>query len=125
MPSTIVCHSCGETNPADTLSCSRCHAAMPSADVYSSLGAAPSQSAFGNAPTFSGATPPPVMERGTLLAGGRYEILAILGQGAMGAVYKAKDRELDRWVALKVIQPSLVSSPSILKRFKQELILAR
>ena len=60
-----------------------------------------------------------------VLADGRYEILEILGQGAMGAVYKAKDRELDRWVAIKVVQPELVNSPAILKRFKQELILAR
>ena len=66
-----------------------------------------------------------MMERGTKLANGRYEIIALLGQGAMGAVYKAKDLELDRWVAIKVIQPELVSSPAILKRFKQELILAR
>jgi tetratricopeptide (TPR) repeat protein/predicted Ser/Thr protein kinase len=65
------------------------------------------------------------MERGTMLAGGRYEILQILGQGAMGAVYKAKDHELDRWVAIKVIQPELGNSRAIVKRFKQELILAR
>src|SRR4030095_568245 len=73
---------------------------------------------------FTGGTPPPLMERGTMLAG-RYEVLDILGQGAMGAVYKAKDHELDRWVAIKVIQPELSSSQAMLKRFKQELILAR
>jgi serine/threonine protein kinase/tetratricopeptide (TPR) repeat protein len=78
-----------------------------------------------DAPTFAGNTPPPVLDRGTRLSNGRYEILALLGQGAMGAVYKAKDTELDRWVAIKVIQPMLVSSPAILRRFKQELILAR
>jgi tetratricopeptide (TPR) repeat protein len=43
----------------------------------------------------------------------------------MGAVYKAKDRELDRLVALKVIRPELVGNPDVLRRFKQELILAR
>jgi tetratricopeptide (TPR) repeat protein len=43
----------------------------------------------------------------------------------MGAVYKARDRELDRLVALKVIRPELAGNPSILQRFKQELILAR
>ena len=43
----------------------------------------------------------------------------------MGAVYKAKDRELDRSVALKVIRPELVGNPDVLRRFKQELILAR
>ncbi len=42
----------------------------------------------------------------------------------MGAVYKAADRELDRFVALKVIRPELASNPSILARFKQELLLA-
>jgi eukaryotic-like serine/threonine-protein kinase len=61
---------------------------------------------------------------GTVL-GDRYEILAILGQGGMGAVYKARDTELDRVVALKIIRPELTTNPEILKRFKQELILAR
>jgi len=56
--------------------------------------------------------------------GGRYEILQLLGEGGMGAVYKATDRELDRFVALKVIRPELASDPSILARFKQELLLA-
>ena len=57
--------------------------------------------------------------------GERYEIIKPLGEGGMGAVYKARDRELDRLVALKVIRPELASNPEILKRFKQELILAR
>ena len=56
--------------------------------------------------------------------GGRYEILQLLGEGGMGAVYKAKDRELDRFVALKLIRPELAASPAILARFKQELLLA-
>jgi serine/threonine protein kinase/tetratricopeptide (TPR) repeat protein len=56
---------------------------------------------------------------------GRYEILKLLGEGGMGAVYKAMDRELNRPVALKVIRPELASNASILARFKQELLLAR
>ena len=64
-----------------------------------------------------------VLQIGAVL-GGRYEILQLLGEGGMGAVYKAADRELDRFVALKVIRPELASNPSILARFKQELLLA-
>jgi len=55
----------------------------------------------------------------------RYEIIKTLGEGGMGAVYKARDRELEREVALKVIKPELANDPQILQRFKQELILAR
>jgi tetratricopeptide (TPR) repeat protein/predicted Ser/Thr protein kinase len=61
---------------------------------------------------------------GAIIAG-RYEILQVLGEGGMGTVYKATDRELDRSVALKTIRPELASNPAIIKRFKQELILAR
>jgi tetratricopeptide (TPR) repeat protein/predicted Ser/Thr protein kinase len=66
----------------------------------------------------------PTLPVGTLL-GQRYEILALLGEGGMGAVYKAMDRELNRPVALKVIRPDLARDASIIERFKQELVLAR
>ena len=59
------------------------------------------------------------------MLGGRYEILQLLGEGGMGAVYKAKDSAVDRLVALKVIRSELANRPEILQRFKQELILAR
>lgn len=64
------------------------------------------------------------LEVGTVL-GGRYEILDLLGEGGMGAVYKARDLELDRPVALKTIRPELAASSSMLARFKQELLLSR
>jgi serine/threonine protein kinase/tetratricopeptide (TPR) repeat protein len=68
--------------------------------------------------------PNTAIEPGAVL-GERYEILKRLGEGGMGAVYKARDRELDRLLALKVIRPELAGHPDILRRFKQELILAR
>ena len=58
----------------------------------------------------------PVFQEGDVL-GGRYEILQLLGEGGMGAVYKALDRELSRPVALKLIRPELAANPSILARF--------
>jgi eukaryotic-like serine/threonine-protein kinase len=77
-----------------------------------------SELSSGNVPAFQGLQP-------GVLFGGRYEILSVLGQGGMGAVYKARDRELDRMIALKVIRPELATDPAILLRFKQELILSR
>src|ERR1700675_4242759 len=64
-----------------------------------------------------------VLQVGDIL-GGRYEILALLGEGGMGAVYKASDREVERVVALKLIRPEMASNPAILARFKQELLTA-
>ena len=63
------------------------------------------------------------LEPGMVLAQ-RYEIVEILGQGGMGAVYKATDRELNRTVAIKVIRPDLARDRGIVDRFKQELLLA-
>jgi len=61
---------------------------------------------------------------GTILAG-RYQIVDTLGVGGMGAVYKAFDRQLTRIVALKTILPEMASTPTALKRFKQEVLLAQ
>jgi len=65
-----------------------------------------------------------VLQPGSIFAN-RYRIIKTLGEGGMGAVYKAQDLELEREVALKVIKPELSDNPEILQRFKQELILAR
>jgi eukaryotic-like serine/threonine-protein kinase len=64
------------------------------------------------------------LQPGSLLAM-RYEILERLGGGGMGTVYKAKDREVNRLVAVKVIREDLAGDSAMLSRFKQELILAR
>jgi serine/threonine protein kinase len=51
---------------------------------------------------------------------GKYEILAELGHGAMGTVYKARDPLIGRLVALKTINNTLVDRPDLLERFYQE-----
>ncbi len=61
---------------------------------------------------------------GRMLAG-RYELLALIGAGGMGAVYRAYDRELDELVALKVIKAELARQPAMVDRFRHEVKLAR
>lgn len=50
----------------------------------------------------------------------RYELLKRIGQGAMGAVYQARDHELSRDVAVKVLQRSILDSDKTAERFLRE-----
>ena len=84
----------------------------------------PSSSFTKAVPANAPAAPPGAIQPGTII-GERFEVLQLLGEGGMGAVYKAHDRELERDVALKLIRPELARNPEILQRFKHELILAR
>ncbi len=57
---------------------------------------------------------------------GNYRVLERVGDGGMGAVYRAVDEMLDREVALKVMRPELSRQPGLLERFRQEAVaLAR
>jgi serine/threonine protein kinase len=59
----------------------------------------------------------------TLSAGtplGPYEILSAIGAGGMGEVYRARDKKLDRDVAVKVLPQSVAADPDTLARFERE-----
>jgi len=56
--------------------------------------------------------------------GHRYRVVKLLGRGGMGAVYRVRDLELDRDVALKLIRPDIAEDPATLERFRREIQLS-
>ena len=52
---------------------------------------------------------------------GSYELLSCIGRGGMGVVYRARHRQLNRVVALKVLSPNLITSQSARSRFDREI----
>ena len=138
----VECPVCHTGNPDGARTCARCATPIPLSGETIAMDGGETQVDLSQAATIAPvpgaptgwsvpiqraaphADPSAPLSTGDVL-GDRYEILKPLGEGGMGAVYKASDRELDRLVALKVIRPELASNLEILKRFKQELILAR
>jgi HAMP domain-containing protein/predicted Ser/Thr protein kinase len=60
------------------------------------------------------------------LFAGRFEIIALLGEGGMGVVYRARDRDLGDIVALKLVRSeTMQNDPNALERLKDEVRLAR
>ena len=68
------------------------------------------------APTIMAATMP--LSSGTRL--GVYEVIALLGEGGMGQVYRARDAKLGREVAIKVLPDAVAADPERIARFERE-----
>lgn len=134
----MICPSCSALNAAGASRCSACGALLSTAVANPSPlrgSGAPSGGTSAEADTLATATatPPPSASdvpsshaetSQAVDFGPRYEVQALLGEGGMGAVYRAYDRELDRTVALKLIRPGLTADATMTQRFRQELLLA-
>src|SRR6266404_4219992 len=119
------CPVCATENSSTASHCGKCHTPLPGIDSPETLNdATRAWTEPISKQKAKAAATGKKLEPGAVMTD-RYEIIALLGQGGMGAVYKARDTELDRIVALKLIRPELAKNPEVLRRFKQELILAR
>ena len=104
------CPHCGAARPDDARFCGACGRASTGTEPsYKDLtGAIPAQ-----APDLVGRE-----------VAGRYRVLAKLGEGGMGAVYRGEQLSLKRKVAIKVLRPELSRDPGLVRRFNAEAELA-
>jgi tetratricopeptide (TPR) repeat protein len=135
----MLCTHCQTPNPDGAPTCLQCHESLdesgatlapPSAGVTSTPTIAPAhvpssqassrRSPSGSLASFSG---PSTLPEGFDI-GHRYRVVKLLGRGGMGAVYKVRDLELDRDVALKLIRPEIAEDQATLDRFKREIQLS-
>ncbi|MFQ5790635.1 MAG: protein kinase, partial [Acidobacteriota bacterium] len=145
------CPKCGRDNPAELVECESCGALLidifGTGDQQEGAASPGPVETSGPQPGASTALPEPVEENASLFAappavpqgagpftgelprfsrfGNRYEILELIGEGGMGRVYRARDLELDKTIALKAIRNESGTGPEVVRRFKQELLLAR
>lgn len=119
MNSGRFCARCGAaagSEPASTQT-----VAMPDVSPLASAGESPLSSRRSSS---SGLRAENRFVPGAVLAG-RYRIIALLGCGGMGEVYRADDLSLGQQVALKFLPPSLAANPGAVERFRNEVRIAR
>jgi ribosomal protein L40E len=108
---SVTCPRCGASLSASLTTCTKCGAALSDAGA-------------GGTTTFSGDQTEKLRVRIQESIGDAFELMELLGRGGMGIVFRAKERALDREVALKVLALDPVFAPEAYARFEREAKLA-
>jgi TolB-like protein/Tfp pilus assembly protein PilF/tRNA A-37 threonylcarbamoyl transferase component Bud32 len=106
------CPKCQAENTPDSRFCKKCATPLPS---FLEVGISQTETLE---------TSREELTTGSTFAG-RYQIIEELGQGGMGRVYKALDREVKVRVALKLVKPEIAADKTTIERFRNELKVAR
>ena len=123
------CRSCGEGIPENSRFCPQCGASLAAETMVTRTAAVSGPAAIPLGPPSRTPSSSSSLDEGRFLPGtllvGRYRVVALLGRGGMGEVYRANDLRLGQPVALKFLPEETAKDETTLARFYNEIRIAR